>query len=402
MHPNILQTVFEVCGADDQLANADHRSIWRKLFLDGILREKPSRPKYWVVDGLDECRAESEVVRLLLKASEMYPVRILVTSCNRFESHKVALGSKTEVVSEEISPNDTKSVIALFLDAHIDQLPSVDEEARQNMVSKILTKSGGCFLWVSLVLQELSLVHTSSENRQVLEDVPSDMDALYSRVLDSMSVAQYVKALAKAILIWTACAARPLTTKELYHALQIDIRDTIDSIEKAIRTSCGQLIYVDAQSRVQIVHQTARDFLLLSDIDSEFAIDRRRGHKRIAMTCLGYLSGNELKPRRRRKLSVNNVKKEGSDFVNYASNSLFEHMAHVSSTDEDFMFALAKFLSSPNVLSWIEHVSQTLDLKCLNDTGKAFTSFLQRRSEHMSPFRKEVALLDLGPLTSFG
>ena len=394
IHPEVLRTALEIFDRDEQLGKTDYRTIWRKLFLDGIFRMEFKRSQYWVIDALDECKAESELVPLLLKIAELSSIRVIVTSRNRFESHRQIIQPKIDVVSEEIRVEDTMSDISLYLEANMDQLPSADEEAGRNMVTQILKKSAGCFLWVSLVLQELKQVHTSAEIRQVLEDVPTDMSELYSRVLESMSRAPYGKVLAKAILTWTVCSARPLTIHELYHALQIDIKDTIDSVQKSIVTSCGQLVYVDAQSRVQMVHQTARDFLLRSSIKSEFAIDRKSGHKRLAITCLEYLNGNEMKGPGHRKFSISNVVKERCQFVAYACDSLFDHVANVSSIDDDILVELARFLSSSNVLSWIEYLAQNSDLSRLIQTGKAFKNFLTRRSKHMSPFGKEIALLD--------
>ena len=393
MHSDVLQSVLDICEKDDQLCKADYRTIWRKLFVEGILRMKFVRPQYWVIDALDECKADSELVPLLLKIVEVCSIRVLLTSRDRFEFHRQVIHPRVRVISEDISEDDTKSDIKLYIEANMDQLPSIDEEAQQNMVTKILTKSGGCFLWVSLILQELRRVHTSAEIRQVLEEVPSDMNELYSRILDSMSTAPYGKKLAKAILTWTVCSARPLTTTELYHALQIDIKDSIDSVERSIVSSCGQLVYVDAQSRVQLVHQTARDFLLRAGSPSEFAIDGKAGHKRLVMTCLQYLNGKEMQGPKHRRLSSSNIVKQRCPFVTYACNSFFEHIAYVSSTDDDIMFALAKFLSSSNVLAWIEYVAIQSNLNRLIQTGKMFKNFLQRRSHHLSPFGKEVALL---------
>ena len=394
MHPEVLRKVLETCEKTEELARADYRTVWRKLFLDGIMSAKLDRPQYWVVDALDECKNDSELVPLLLKVAELWQVRIIVTSRYRFEAHRHAQQSKTKVYSDEIMEKDSKLDIALYLEVHMDSLPSVDEEARQNMVKKILTKSAGCFLWVSLVLQELTQVHTSAEISQVLEDVPSDMDALYLRILNSMSEAAYGKLLAKSILTWIVCSARTLTTEELYEALKMDIKDKVDRIEKSIAACCGQLVYVDSQKRVHLIHQTARDFLLRSTIDSEFTINKRQGHRRLGMTCLHYLSGDEMKGPRYRKLSAGNLNKPRSVFAKYACSSLFEHMAHISSEDDDFLATLARFLSSPNVLSWIEALAQYSDLNCMIQTGQTFKKYLQRRSRYVSPFGKDVAILD--------
>ena len=298
-------------------------------------------------------------------------------------------------MSEEISVEDVKWDIKLYLEANMDQLPKIDQETQQDMISKIITKSAGCFLWVSLIVQELRRVHTSAEIRQVLEDVPSDMDELYLRILDSMSSAPYGKNLAKAILTWTVCAARPLSTQELYHALRIDMRDNIDSVERSIASSCGQLIYVDAQSQVRMIHQTARDFLLKVDTNtSEFGIEARKGHKRLVMACLQYLNSNEMKGPRHRRLSAINISHERCPFVTYACNAFFEHITYVSSVDDDFLVAMAKFLNSSNVLSWVEYIAQQSNLNKLIQAGKALRYLLQRRSKHLSPFGKEVAILE--------
>lgn len=396
MHTEVLQTVLDICEKDDQLCKADYRTIWRKLFVEGILRIKYARAQYWVIDALDECRNGSDLVPFLLKVIEMCSnIRILLTSRDRFEFHRQAIHPKVKVVQEEILAADTKSDIALYLDANMDQLPSIEEEDEEDMVSKILEKSAGCFLWVSLILQELRQAHTSTEIRQVLEEVPSDMNALYSRILDSMSKAPpYGKLLARAILTWAVCSSRPLTTSELYQALQIDIKDKIDNIKTSIESRCGQLVYVDAQSRVQMVHQTARDFLLQASDFSEFGVEEREGHRRLLMTCLEYLNGNEMRSPKHRRLSASIVAKERGPFVNYACNSFFEHVTHVSSQDDEALTALAKLLSSTNILSCIEYIAQNSDLNRLIQAGKVFRKFLQRRLKHLAPVGKEFVLLD--------
>ena len=393
-HGEIQRAVLDICEKDSQLAKADYRTIWRKLFLDGILKVKLNCRQHWIVDALDECKNDSDLVPLLLKASELSSISIVITSRNRFESYRQMLPLRTKVISENISEDDTKLDISLFLEANIDCLPSVDEDDRQHTVNKILTKSAGCFLWVSLVLQELKQVHTSTEVSQVLEDIPSNMDELYSRILSQMSSVPYGKTLAKAILTWTVCAARPLTTEELYHALQLDMRDNIDKIESSITACCGQLVYVDPRSRVHMIHQTARDFLLRSSASSEFLIDRKTGHKRLAMTCLQYLGGNEMKGPRLRKLSANSVVRTRCAFVSYASSCLFEHITNITSTDDEFFLSLVNFLNSSNLLSWIEYLAQQSDLGCLIQTGRSFRKYLQRRSKYMVPFGKDVAILD--------
>ena len=394
IHSTVLQTLLDIREKDDHLHKSNHRTIWRKLFVDGIFRAKFVRPQYWVIDALDECKFPTELVPLLLKAVETGSIRIFITSRDRFEPQRHETHPKTRVLSEDIQLSDTNSDIKLYLQANINSLPSTDEDGRREMIGRILTKSNGCFLWVRLVLQELRQVHTSVDIRQVLEDIPMGMTDLYARILDSMSMAPYGKKLTKAIIYWTVCSARPLSTDELRHALELDIKDKIDNIERAIVSGCGQLVSIDQHSRVHIVHQTAREFLLRSGSTSEFAIDGKEGHKKLVTTCLQYLSGNDLKGPRHRRLSATSVVKQRSPFVSYACNSFFEHLPQVRSTDDEVLLALTKFLNSSNVLSWIEYIAENSTLTRLIQAGKAFRDFLQRRSRSLLPLGKEISLLD--------
>ncbi|KAL2036977.1 hypothetical protein N7G274_010262 [Stereocaulon virgatum] len=391
LNKEVLDTVLQICEKDDHLNKADHRTVWRKLFLEGILKLHFDHTQYWVVDALDECKTELEVVSLLTKVAEVCSIRILVTSRNTYDSCRRVGLPKVQVASERIEEEDSRSDIALYIEANVDELPSVGGKGRQHIVRQILEKSVGCFLWVSLVFQELRKVHTSTDVQKVLDEVPTDMNALYARILDSMSTAAHGKSLAKAILTWTVCSTRPLKTSELYDALRLDLKDSIGSIEGSIGSSCGQLVYVDAQFHVQMIHLTARDFLRNSTY-SEFAVDEKDGHRRLLMTCLQYLNGDEMKGARNRKLSASDTLQERSSFVSYASNSLFEHIAQVPSTDDDVIFTLASFFGSPNVFSWVEYIATHSDLNRLVQTGKAIGKFLRGCSPEAP--KKDIALLN--------
>ena len=228
----------------------------------------------------------------------------------------------------------------------------------------------------------------------MLEDVPSDINNFYARILNQMSRGPpYGKVLAKAILIWTVCAARPLTTKELHQALEMNIGDQVNDVKASIKSRCSQLIYVDTQSRVQIIHQTARDYLLSASDTSEFRINRKVGHRRLLITCLAYLNDNEIRGPKRQSLSMSSIIKERGPFASYACNSFFEHILSVSSQDDEILINLGRFLGSSNVLTWIEYIADS-NLNDLVRTANAFKNYLQRRSNCLPPLGKDTALLN--------
>jgi hypothetical protein len=109
-------------------------------------------------------------------------------------------------------------------------------------------------------------------------------------------------------------------------------------IDRAIKSYCGQLVFVDSQSRVQVIHQTVRDYLLSVNSKSEFGIVKKAAHKQLVMACLEYLNGPELEGPSRRRLGVNSTcAKDRSPFASYACNYLFEHLSQVSSTDDEIL-----------------------------------------------------------------
>ena len=292
---NVFKIILEKCEANEMLTKMDHRVIWRRLFLEGLLKRKLEGKHYWVVVGLDECVADSELVPLLLKIGESRSIRICITCQNSFTVYKQITQSKVAAVSHTLSSRDTRKDIELYIRANLELLPLVSEEARNTVVKQSLSKSAGCFLWVNLVLQELRQTHTSGERRKVLEEVPSGMDELYTRILNLISQNTYGNKLSKAILTRAVCSVTPLTIEELHLALEIDMQDTIDDMGRSLLSGCDHLVFVDAQSYVQMVHQTARDFLLSPTNPPEFSVDKKAGHRRLLMTCLEYLLGNEMR-----------------------------------------------------------------------------------------------------------
>ena len=393
--PSICDHFIHINQEGGELVNLDFRTVWRKLFLEGIFRVRFEAPQYWVIDALDECRESHELVQLLLRIEETYPVRILLTCRDQYDTYRERRPSVIKVVLEPMTAEDTKADISLYIGATTDLLPRFDARARRDMYNQVLKKSAGSFLWVSLILLELRQAQTMTEVHQALGEAPSGMDEMYTRILDSMSKAVYGKGLAKAMLTWVVCSVRPLTTDELHYALELDIEDTVAAFQDSISRTCGHLIYIDPQSRVQMVHQTAQDFLLRPDIISEFAINKELGNARLTLACLKYLCGDEMKIPRHRKLSPAPEDFDRSPFAHYACRSLSKHIACLSSTEDDILIALTNFLSSYNVLSWIEYLAETSNLGLLIETGKGLRAYLQRRSRPEAILGEKAHVVDL-------
>ncbi|KAI1074605.1 hypothetical protein F5B20DRAFT_586079 [Whalleya microplaca] len=390
LHPEILRTILDIASkwGEVTLDKSDANTIWRKIFLSGVLKARLNRPQYWVVDALDEARDGSDLVSFLSKAREYWPLCIFVTSRNSIDSYKGILAMRMEMITDTMTEDDTHTDISLFLDSNSDRFPAATFEDRKEMAQRILKNSRGCFLWAQLVVKELLQVRTITQADQVINRNPSDMDTLYLKILSDMSENKFNRELIKAILTWAVCSSRPLDMDELKQAIQLDIRDEIGDMERSINDSCGNLVYVDQLKKLQLVHLTARELLVRDSLISEYRIDRGRAHRRLAMVCLEYLLGQEKKPTkssRLRKMGVASPQQNSSPFENYATSYLFHHLSHARSYDDELLILLTKFLRSTCVLGWIEHIAKRSELQIIFQAGKVIDQILQRRAENSPP-----------------
>jgi WD40 repeat protein len=395
LHPEILAWITEFSTrADSTIDKIDHNPVWRQIFLSSILKIKLNRQQFWVIDAIDECKNGSELINFLTKAQEMWPLCIFKTSRTSFETFISSTNTRIDIAQEIITDDDSSKDIRLFLDTNLELLPASGREAKQEMARQILQNSRGCFLWANLMLNELRQVHTTAETRKVLQSNPSDMDDLYRKVVRAMAGANYGKDLAKAILTWATCSLRPLSTAELHVAVETDINDTIDDIERSVASCCGNLVYVDSRGRLQLIHSTAREFLLRKGEDSEFAIDKADGNKRLADVCLRYLMKTPPKSRKPPLPKVRRIL-DDSAFNAYACDFVFQHLVHIKSSDDRMLSLLAKFLSSPTVLNWIEQISRHFDLQKIYQAGNIILNLLNRRAQHTPPigFQSEISIL---------
>jgi WD40 repeat protein len=384
MHPAVRQVLANMQQYSIAFDKDDERVIWRKLFTGTIFKVPLDRPQYWIIDALDECSDPLKLFPLLARIESSFAVQIFITSrpLPEFERQFNRLGCRVTI--DIIPVEDTTSDIRLFFMENVDTLPAENEVDRMHLVEKLLRKSTGCFLWARLVLQELQSVYSEDYIEEVIDELPVEMGPLYERILNDMSRNVREKRLARALLVWAVCAIRPLQTSELVNAIKIDDGINVPSLERSVQGLCGQLLHVDKTGCVQVMHMTTRTFLTDGSLESEFAVSKEEGNRRLALTCLTYLSGEEMRPPRNRTV-LNFPRKTKSVFADYACVAFSEHIANASSTDNNLFLALEKFLRS-NVLAWIEYIAKTKqNLYYLTRTAKNLQKYLSRRAKHTPP-----------------
>ncbi|KAF9765616.1 hypothetical protein IL306_002083 [Fusarium sp. DS 682] len=371
----------------------DERTLWKILFLSGIFRTAMTR-HYWVIDALDECSNPLVLLNSIISnMNEFIPLRILVTSRDTVELDQGFSTTPTNMVQIlPVSIMDTQSDLKLLIDGRSQALGVARPEDRGALAEKILVKSRGSFLWTILVIEELQRCHNRKEIHQILEDVPRGMKPLYKRTLDYMSQVTRGKELAKAILMWAACAVRPMTIGELDGALALDIHDSFPNLEESITTLCGQLVVVDKHGRVNMVHETAREFLITGGLESEFYINEAQAHTRMAEVCLSYLVGDEMKPPRNRRRHSSASLPTRQDFAVYTYTAYSYHLSKADPLATGAFQLITQFLKV-NVLTWIETIADSQNLTHLICTSKHLKDYMNRCVIEHSPLDPQMRAL---------
>jgi hypothetical protein len=200
-------------------------------------------------------------------------------------------------------------------------------------------------------------------------------------------------ALAKPILTWVVLACRPLTVNELRCAVKLDINQTLQNATKAIPDLCGQLVFVDRHERVQMIHDTAREFLLAEAVGLQLSIQSKNVHTRLASLLLRYLSSSALqpsptqrstgRPRGFAKRAVTLPTLADTSLIEYACTFFSEHLDGAASADPQLMQCLTDFLASSNILSWIEHIARCGDLMPILRTVIQLRGYVNRRMKYV-------------------
>ena len=395
-NPSVRQQLIERQQDDPFIEMDNARNIWRKVF-GVVFKAQYHQPHYWVIDGLDECKAAEShdfggLFGFLSKIDRDIPLKVFITS--RYSSELEQLIAPLHPVTEQVTAEDTIHDIRAYVEMHLNGLPGENEVKQKELAESIIAKSSGCFLWAVVVIRQLEEVMFFEETKYVLEEVPEEMEGLYMRGLQILSTKPKYKHLAVSILNWTVCSMRALTTLELKEALKLDINQTIfRNLEKAIPSLSGHMVSVDRHSRVQTVHQTATAFLTSPDLDSDFRVNKSNGNVSLAKACLRYLCSDEMQTKSKRWGSAAVLHERSNVLCDYACSYFSEHLLRATSTNDDLLRLLTTFLQT-NILTWIEIAAQKKRLDFLTRAAKHLKAYLDRRAKVVAPLGGPIRLIE--------
>jgi len=297
--------------------------------LNAVLQDSSMLGTIIILDALDECEEESRqpIYKFFSTLAEGSNIQLLVTSrpINYPRTHPVLdLSQSAEHVNI-----DVKRYVqaALKQYAEVGRFP---EDLEDSIVSNILQRSSGGFLWAQLMLPSLCKAKTVRMLRATLDLMPRDLLDVYSSLLCQISGftgvnlrrALYFVMVAKvplrirelsAFLAISQCWDSPFITPEppsadrsqaisvpmLFSMKEIIENQTMD-FEQEFESNLGPLL-TKKEGSILLVHLTLRDYLIYvahADLQVAFNFPQQRlrplmslsdVHTLMAIMCLQYM-----------------------------------------------------------------------------------------------------------------
>lgn len=382
--PAFLESILQLEDEAIDFETADSRTIWERIFKSILFNMPDVLPLYWVIDGLDEADDPRALIRFLSDVSLSFiPIRVLLVGRKT---------SEIEAVFQKIPKSLNSS--SLNIEGHLEDLHcyvrqelsiSWPAEVRESVVERILRGAQNNFLvsienlsfchqtvlirqWVRLAVERLNLCHTQADIEIALEQLPVGMEALYDRM--AFSIAQNPSATdrvsASTILECVTCSLRVLTIGELSQALNEDASTMLD-FQRSIVDLCGGFVVIDNGGNVAMIHQTAREYLLSGNSDRSFCVDKNAAHKHLFLSCMRCVMTIGL----RAKVKGN----QKPEFLDYAVSSWSTHLTSTALECDQTVEVLNKFLNGNWVLTWIQILATSGQLRVLIQTSKHLSRY---------------------------
>ncbi|KAK1450608.1 hypothetical protein CCUS01_02064 [Colletotrichum cuscutae] len=187
------QNFLSMIQNGDEVNTQDHTVIWNTLFLGRLFKIQYPQPHFWVIDALDECGKKSLVslVQKFSKIEPSVPLRIFLTSRpDSPEAPVEQLLNDERIQRLELHTGQEESMKDIA--AYIRSRPRLsrlldDNNSSETIVSSILERSRGIFLWASLMVDRLDSLYSLEDMHKAMDQVPSEMNGFYGKILEGIA-----------------------------------------------------------------------------------------------------------------------------------------------------------------------------------------------------------------------
>ena len=289
--PHLYQHAKEDFKNKNEKFLTDFDALWN-IFLKAV-KDPSGREIICVLDALDECQEHSRK-SLTAKLIQLYnphgstksrkPIlKFLVTSRPDYNIIRnfqdlTKVRSEVRLRGEEESEQISRE-IDLVIGCKVEELGSqmeLSESDKSNLRENLSHTPHRTYLWLYLTLDAIGkrLELTKDEISVIAKTIPQDVDEAYTDILDKSPDRERARRLLHIFL----AANRPLTLQEANVAMVVKERYKFykdldiwrpDVSQDRIKNICGLFLSV-VDSKVYLIHQTAREFLVCEERSETF------------------------------------------------------------------------------------------------------------------------------------
>ncbi|KAI9875567.1 MAG: hypothetical protein M1830_008336 [Pleopsidium flavum] len=262
------------------------------------LETQRSAKTFLVIDALDECTEEGGTRRNLVAELQRLSSNVQVLFTSRPLPRIGELLDNPQQLEIRASKEDVRIYVETQLWAEDQLRDNLERDATllEAIIHSVVDKTQGMFLLARLYLTALAQYDNPKRLRDALDRLPEEYSEVYGQVMRRIrEQAPARKHRSLQVLSCLAYARAPLTATALQHALAVEQGDS-DITEHALTnlntllSACLGLVVIDTESQeIRFVHYTTQEYF-----NNNRAQVLPDGPRSIALTCLNYLSLDEL------------------------------------------------------------------------------------------------------------
>jgi ankyrin repeat protein len=284
--PHLLQHAVPAWNKDGSKLQHETDELWRILL--AATSDAAASNTTCVLDALDECR-DRDRSDLIVKLARFHEYTTSQGPCQSWLKFIVTSRPYDDIQRgfEQIPPSlpairlrgeqendqihaEINSVIHVRV-LHLAKDLGLHESTSSRLEQTLLAMEHRTYLWLHLAIDDIRMTLRNSfrPDEETIESVPSSVEGAYQKILARITQAQRQKV--KLILQIIVGARRPLAVGEMALALGLATskrhRTSADAqidpvhLEKQLSHWCGLFVFIN-QSRIYLIHQTAREFLI--------------------------------------------------------------------------------------------------------------------------------------------
>jgi hypothetical protein len=358
LQPQLLRHALPFWERNKEKIQYEVGDMWRILM--AATSDPAFRNTICVFDALDECRDQDQ--KLLIErlrdfhnrrpASQENWSKFLVTS-RPYDDIQDRFRPVTECFPQihlrgEEENDQIHEEINLVLKVKVTELGKdlgLPANTQQRLGRELCKMKHRTYLWVYLAIDDVkrSLRYSLRPDRETISPLPKNVPEAYERILDRVPSDQKTKV--ETILRIIVGTRRPLTVQEMAMALGVATTPCAETameaglspngLDKKIRQLCGLFVFIK-DTKIYLIHQTAREFLLSKihkSPDLKWYLEPSKTELQMARICVRYLLMNDL---------TSKDEESVRSLLDYCAENWADHFRHVLVPEDEIVHWASK------------------------------------------------------------